>query len=84
MPEENLAIAEYVAVLKSKIPPMEHGALESRLEGLLNDSSATEEEVIAILREEFDPAASRKADTRRSGLRAVKDPEKYGYAQAGE
>jgi len=56
MPEENLLIADYVATLKSKIPQMEHGALDSRLEGLLNDSSATEEEVIAILHEEFDPA----------------------------
>jgi hypothetical protein len=56
MPEENVLIAEYVATLKSKVPAMEHGALESRLEALLNDSSATEEEVIAILREEFDPA----------------------------
>jgi len=55
MPEENLSIAEYVATLKSKVPLMEHGALESRLEALLNDSSATEEEVIAILRAEFDP-----------------------------
>jgi len=56
MPEENLLIAEYVATLKSKVPAMEHGALDSRLEALLNDSSASEEEVIAILREEFDPA----------------------------
>lgn len=44
-----------VAQLKSKIPPMEHAALDSRLEGLLNDSSATSDEVIAALVEEFDP-----------------------------
>ncbi len=56
MPEENLSIAEYVTTLKSKVPAMEHGAVDSRLEALLNDSSATEEEVIAILRDEFDPA----------------------------
>jgi hypothetical protein len=35
---------------------MEHGALESRVEALLNDSSATVEEVISILLQEFDPA----------------------------
>ena len=44
-----------VAKLKSKIPPMEHGALDSRLEGLLNDSSATGDEVIEVLLQEFDP-----------------------------
>ena len=55
MPEENSLIEAYVMDLKSKVPQMEHGAVESRLEALLNDSSATEEEVIAILREEFDP-----------------------------
>jgi len=35
---------------------MEHGALDSRLEELLNDSSATADEVISILLQEFDPA----------------------------
>jgi hypothetical protein len=55
MPEENVLIAKYVETLKSKIPPMEHGALDSRLEALLNDSSVTDDEVIEILREEFDP-----------------------------
>ncbi len=44
-----------IAMLKSKIPPMEHGALDSRLEGLLNDSSATPDEVILALLQEFDP-----------------------------
>lgn len=44
-----------VARLKTKIPPMEHGALDSRVEALLNDASATPEEVIAILLDEFDP-----------------------------
>jgi hypothetical protein len=48
-------IDECVAKLKSKIPPMEHGALESRLDGLLNDSSASADEVISILLQEFDP-----------------------------
>jgi hypothetical protein len=46
-------IDEYVATLKSKIPAMEHGALDSRLEELLNDSSADESDVISILGQEF-------------------------------
>jgi hypothetical protein len=48
-------IDESVARLKSKIPPMEHDAVDSRLEALLNDSSATTDEVIEILLQEFDP-----------------------------
>jgi hypothetical protein len=48
-------IDECVARLKSKIPPMEHGALDSRVEALRNDSSATTDEVIEILLQEFDP-----------------------------
>jgi hypothetical protein len=51
-------IDEYVARLKSKIPPLDHGALDSRLDELLNDPSITEDEVILILQEEFDPEAS--------------------------
>ena len=54
-PDAQAQIDEYVAKLKGKIPPMEHGALESRLDGLLNDSSASADEVILILRQEFDP-----------------------------
>jgi len=34
---------------------MEHGALESRMEELLNDSSASADEITSILLEEFDP-----------------------------
>lgn len=45
----------YIALLKSKIPPMDHGALDSRLEELLNDPSADEDDAIAILHQEFDP-----------------------------
>jgi hypothetical protein len=45
----------YVALLKSKIPPMDHGALDSRLEELLNDPSADEDDAITILHQEFDP-----------------------------
>ena len=60
MPQERREAAshlnEFVASLKSKIPPMEHGALDSRVEQLLNDSSADTDDVISILRQEFDPA----------------------------
>jgi len=59
MPEErreaSWKIDEYVATVKSRIPQMEHGALDSRLEELLNDSSADENDVISILAQEFDP-----------------------------
>ena len=44
-----------VAKLKSTIPLLEHAALDSRLEELLNDSSADLDDVILILRQEFDP-----------------------------
>jgi len=44
-----------VAQLKATIPVMEHGALDSRVEELLNDPSADPDDVILILREEFDP-----------------------------
>ena len=54
-PDAQAQIDECVAKLKSKIPPMEHGALESRLEELLNDPSADADDVILILRQEFDP-----------------------------
>ena len=53
--EESSHLNEFVARLKSKIPPMEHGALDSRVEQLLNDSSADTDDVISILRQEFDP-----------------------------
>jgi|HubBroStandDraft_5_1064220.scaffolds.fasta_scaffold1617481_1 hypothetical protein len=51
-------IDEYVAVLKSRIPTAEHGALDSRLDELLNDPSADPDDVILILGEEFDPQHS--------------------------
>ena len=38
---------------------MEHGALESRLEELLNDPTADEDDVVSILRQEFDPQENR-------------------------
>ena len=54
-PDAQLQIDECVAQLKSRIPPMEHGALESRMEELLNDSSASADEITSILLQEFDP-----------------------------
>jgi len=53
--EDRALIDECVARLKSIVPIMEHGALESRLDELLNDASAGPEDVIEILRQEFDP-----------------------------
>ena len=59
LPDAGSTIDECVAALKARIPPMEHGALDSRLEELLNDPSADEDDVISILSQEFDPAANR-------------------------
>jgi len=53
--EAQSKIDDCVAKLKSKIPQVEHGALDSRLEELLNDASADADDVIEILQEEFDP-----------------------------
>jgi hypothetical protein len=54
-PDARSTIDEYVGHLKSIVPPLEHGALDSRLEELLNDPSASEEDVISILHQEFNP-----------------------------
>ncbi len=54
-PDTRSPIDEYVAKLKSTIPPVEHGALDSRLDELLNDSGADPDDVILILGQEFDP-----------------------------
>jgi hypothetical protein len=54
-PDAQSQIDEYLAKLKSKVPPMEHGALDSRVEELLNDPSIDEDDVISILLQEFDP-----------------------------
>jgi hypothetical protein len=40
--------------LKSKIPAVEHGALDSPMEELINDPSADANDVILIRRQEFD------------------------------
>jgi hypothetical protein len=50
-PDAQSQIDEFVAKLKSKVPPAEHGALDSRVEELLDD-------VISILLQEFDPEHS--------------------------
>jgi hypothetical protein len=54
-PDARSEIDECVAKLKSKIPPLEHNALDSRMEELTNDPSADADDVISILRQEFDP-----------------------------
>ena len=50
MDEEHIADVEK---LKARVPQVEHDAFDSRLEELLNDSSADEDDVVAILRQEF-------------------------------
>ena len=50
MDDENLALVER---LKARVPHVEHDAFDSRLEELLNDSSADDDDVVAILRQEF-------------------------------
>ena len=48
-------ILECLFELKSKIPPVDHPALESRLQSLFNDPDTDDNDIIAILRREFDP-----------------------------
>jgi hypothetical protein len=48
-------VDECVSKLKSKIPLLEHDALDSRAKKLLNDPSADADDVILILCQEFDP-----------------------------
>jgi hypothetical protein len=50
------AINEVVRILKLKIPPSDHAALDSRLQELINDPNTDDDDVISILRDEFDPA----------------------------
>jgi hypothetical protein len=49
------AIIEAVRILKTKIPPADHAALDSRVQELMNDPEADDDDVIAILLAEFDP-----------------------------
>lgn len=46
-----------VADLKTKIPVADHGALESRVQALINDPDTDNDDVVTILLEEFDPPA---------------------------
>ena len=54
-PDARSEVDKWVAKLKAKIPEAEHGALDSRVEELLNDPSADANDVVAIIRREFDP-----------------------------
>lgn len=49
------AIEECVSKLKAMIPTPEHAALDLRAEELMNDASADDQDVVSILRQEFDP-----------------------------
>jgi len=49
------AILEAVSDLKVKIPASDHAALDSRVQALMNDPSTDDDDVISILRSEFDP-----------------------------
>ena len=46
-------ITAILAELKAKIPAAEHDALESRLQGLINDPDTDDNDVVSILRSEF-------------------------------
>jgi hypothetical protein len=50
------AIDEFVRILKLKIPASDHAALDARAEELMHDPGLDEDDVISILRDEFDPA----------------------------
>jgi hypothetical protein len=56
MAMEDPELRECLFELKAKIPPVDHAALESRLQSLLNDPDTDSNDVIDILRREFDPA----------------------------
>jgi hypothetical protein len=46
-------IREVLEELKAKVPVADHGALESRLQALINDPETDDDDVAAILRQEF-------------------------------
>jgi hypothetical protein len=54
-PNTDSGINNAVEELKSRIPAADHGALESRRQALINDPDADDDDVISILRREFDP-----------------------------
>jgi hypothetical protein len=47
-------IDEYVRHLKSRIPPEEHAALDSRVQDLLDDANADAQDLVEALRREFE------------------------------
>jgi hypothetical protein len=51
----DLEISECIRILKLKIPPSDHGAIDSRAQELMNDPSTDDDDVVEILRREFDP-----------------------------
>jgi len=48
-------VDDYIRHLKSKIPPEEHAALDSRVQDLLDDANADTQDVVEALRREFEP-----------------------------
>jgi hypothetical protein len=50
----DLKISGCIWMLKLKIPPSDHGALDSRAQELMNDPSTDDDDVVEILRREFD------------------------------
>ena len=49
------ALNEVVRILKLKVPPEDHAALDSRVQELMNDPSTDDADMISILRDESDP-----------------------------
>ncbi len=49
-----MTVDQYLTELKAKVPALDHAALESRAQALLNDPDVDEQDAIGILREEFD------------------------------
>jgi len=47
-------VDEYIRHLKSKIPPEDHAALDSRVQDLLDDANADAQDVVEALRREFE------------------------------
>ncbi len=54
-PNSNPKIDQCMEELKARIPPEDHAALESRMHALINDPDADDDDIVSILRQEFDP-----------------------------
>jgi hypothetical protein len=50
----DVEITDCVRLFKLKIPASDHAALDSRVQELMNDPSTDDDDVISILRNEFD------------------------------